>query len=163
MRSTIRDAAELKKEALSSIPEPVSVKQIQKEFPALINALIHFLVSLLIVKRKTADKNLYYFITGLVFVFITMVIPVQLSGSWITLLWISEAALLFMIGRKGGDYFYEKLSYPLMVLAFLSMCLEWQVYSGSHLGSDPGVRFIPLLNIEFMGSALFTGIMGLIC
>jgi len=78
----------------------------------LCNALLHFTVSAVIYKQKLADKNLFYLISGLVLVFITIAIPVQLNGNWVTLLWIGEAALLFWIGRTKKIPIYELLSYP---------------------------------------------------
>ena len=64
------------------------------------------------------DRNLVYLVAGLVIIFITIAIPVQLDGNWVTLLWAGEAALLFWIGRSKQVPVYEKLSYPLMYLAF---------------------------------------------
>src|SRR5690606_5054601 len=58
------------------------------------NAMLHFIVGLVIYKQKLGDKNLFYFVAGLVLVFITIAIPVQLNGNWVTLLWVGEAALL---------------------------------------------------------------------
>lgn len=85
------------------------------------NAIIHFIVSALIYRRKLADRNLFYLIAGLVLVFITIAIPVQLNGNWVTLLWAGEAALLFWIGRTKNIPIYEKISYPLMILATVSI------------------------------------------
>ncbi len=96
----------------------------------LCNALIHFMVSAFIFRKKLADRNLFYLISGLVLVFITMAIPVQLDNNWVTLLWVLEAALLFWIGRTKKVSFYEYLSYPLMILAFFSLLQDWEtIYS----------------------------------
>src|SRR5690606_18820544 len=56
------------------------------------NALLHGIVSVVVWKRKEADKNLFYLISGLSLVFFTLAIPVQLDGNWVTLLWAGEAA-----------------------------------------------------------------------
>ncbi len=66
----------------------------------LANAFIHFIVSAFIYRQKLVDRNLVYLVAGLVIVFITIAIPVQLDGNWVTLLWAGEAALLFWIGRS---------------------------------------------------------------
>ncbi len=92
----------------------------------LCNAIIHFVVSAVIFRKKLADRNLFYLVSGLVLVFITMAIPVQLDGNWVTLLWVLEAALLFWIGRTKKVSFYEYLSYPLMILAFFSLMEDWE-------------------------------------
>jgi uncharacterized membrane protein len=121
------------------------------------NAVIHFIVSVILYKRKLADKNMFYFIVGLVLVFITIAIPVQLDGNWVTLLWAGEAALLFWIGRTKAVSIYETLSYPLILLAFMSLILGWMdSYSAAYI-SDPETRIAPILNIRFLTSILVAG------
>src|SRR5690606_16233330 len=95
----------------------------------LANAIVHFGVSAYIYKQKLADKNLFYLIAGLVLVFITLAVPVQLDGNWVTVIWAGEAALLFWIGRTKAVPVYEKLSYILMFLAFISLVQDWFEYS----------------------------------
>jgi uncharacterized membrane protein len=128
----------------------------------LCNALLHFIVSAIIYKQKLADKNLFYLVSGLVLVFITITIPVQLDGNWVTLLWIGEAALLFWIGRTKAIAIYEKLSYVLMFLAFFSIFQDWTtVYDGYYV-EQPETRIMPLLNINFLTSLLFIAAFGFI-
>ena len=125
----------------------------------LCNAIIHFAISALIFRKKLADKNLFYLISGLVLVFITMAIPVQLDGNWVTLLWALEAAVLFWIGRTKNVPFYERLSYPLMILGFVSLLEDWDVaYS---IYSQEG-HFETILNIVFVSSLLFVIAFGFI-
>src|SRR5690606_24596043 len=90
-----------------------------------INAVIHLMISVFIRRQKLADKNLFYLVAGLFLLFVTIAIPVQLDASWVTLLWVGEAALLFWIGRTKAVQFYEKLSYILMMLAVLSIVHDW--------------------------------------
>ena len=128
----------------------------------LCNAILHFIVSALIYKQKLADKNLFYLVSGLVLVFITIAIPVELNGNWVTLLWIGEAALLFWIGRAKAIAIYEKLSYILMFLAFFSIFQDWTtVYDGYYI-EQPETRITPLLNINFLTSLLFIAAFGFI-
>jgi uncharacterized membrane protein len=121
----------------------------------LINAVIHFIVSLLIYRDKLVDRNLFYLISGLVLVFLTIAIPVQLDGEWVTLLWAGEAALLFWIGRTKGVPVYEKLSYPLIFLAFFSIIHDWIVFYGSYSYEQSATGFTPIFNINFLSSLLF--------
>ena len=121
----------------------------------LCNALLHFIVSILIYRVKDSDRNLFYFTAGLVIAFITIAIPVQLDGCWISMLWSAEAAVLFWVGRTKNTAVYELLSYALMVLAFFSLTLGWPgaYYS---LGNWPSEeKLIPLFNINFLTSLLF--------
>lgn len=126
------------------------------------NAMVHFMISVIIYRQKLADKNLFYFISGLVLVFITIAIPVQLDGNWVTLLWAGEAALLFWIGRTKNIPIYEKLSYPLMALAFLSITHDWATVYGNYHPENAGSRIMPLLNINFLTSILFIVAFGFI-
>lgn len=130
-----------------------------------INAFIHFVVSAAIYKLKLADRNLFYLISGLVLVFITIAIPVQLDGNWVTLLWIGEAALLFWIGRSKNVPIYEKLSYPLMAIASISLLQDWENFYSANViftKSEYTNWFTPIFNIQFLSSALFVIALGFI-
>ncbi|HSF89039.1 MAG TPA: DUF2339 domain-containing protein [Saprospiraceae bacterium] len=119
------------------------------------NAAIHLAVTLFIYQQKTADRNLFSMVAGLVLIFITIAIPVQLDGSWVTLLWAGEAALLFWIGRKRNDPIYEKISYALMMLAFFSIAGDWMSVYNQYVPGVPETRMAPLLNINFLTSLVF--------
>lgn len=130
------------------------------------NAVIHFIVSAVIYRKQLADKNLFYLIAGLVLVFITLAIPVQLDGNWVTLLWAAEAALLFWIGRTKEVSVYEWLSYPLMFLAFFSLLQDWSMSYNNYYyyeyldNQEPGLS--PFFNIQFLSSILFLVAFGFI-
>jgi uncharacterized membrane protein len=123
----------------------------------LANALVHSAVSAVIYRQKLADRNLFFLVAGLSLVFITIAVPVQLNGSWVTLLWVGEALLLFWIGRTKQVGVYEWLSYPLMALAFASLVQDWVTlaYQDLYLRETPAVYSKPLLNIRFTGCLLF--------
>ena len=118
------------------------------------NAIVHFIVSTVIYRQKLADRNLFFLVSGLVLTFITIAIPVQLNGHWVTLLWIAEAAVVFWIGRTRKVPFYEKLSYPLMALAFISLIQDWEIFYNIH-NFTPQTHFTPVFNINFLNSLLF--------
>lgn len=125
----------------------------------LCNALVHFIVCAVLFKKKLVDRNLFYFVAGMVLVFITIAIPVQLDGNWVTLLWVLEAALLFWIGRTKNVSVYEKLSYPLMLLSFFSLFQDWdEGYSAFAIESHSS----SFLNITFLTSLIFVGAFGFI-
>lgn len=129
----------------------------------LVNALVHFGVTSLIYKKKLGDKNLFYLAAGLVLTFITMAIPVQLNGNWVTLLWTAEAALLFWIGRSKKVKPYEYMSYPLMVLAFFSLLLDWgDAYGGNYLYNETSQPLSTIFNSTFLTTLLFLAGFGFI-
>jgi len=119
------------------------------------NAILHLVLSLIISRQKLADRNLFYFVAGLFLVFITIAIPVQLDGNWVTLLWAYEAAILFWIGRTKSVYFYEALSYLLMILAFISIVQDWTSVYDLYTPERPETRIFPLFNVNFLTSVLF--------
>ncbi|GGH18407.1 DUF2339 domain-containing protein [Sphingobacterium alkalisoli] len=126
------------------------------------NAVAHFIVSVIIYRQKLADRNLFYLILGLVLIFITIAVPVQLSGNWVTLLWAGEAALLFWIGRTSNATFYEKISYPLILLAFFSLLHDWKSVYDTYDPEDPTTRITPILNVNFLTSILSIAAFGFI-
>jgi len=117
------------------------------------NALLHFAVTLAVYKRRFADQNMFYFVMGLVLIFLTITIPVQLDGNWVTILWILEAVLLFWIGRTKKVGFYETLSYPLVFIAFFSLLHDWGMFNISDYS-------YPVFNLNFASSALFSIALG---
>lgn len=118
------------------------------------NALAHVVASMVIMAQKDYDKQLRMLVSGLAVVFITLSVPVQLDGSWVTLLWTGEAVLLFWIGRTKQVSFYEYLSYPLMALATLSLLITWQ-HGYQHYASIHKPALTPVFNIHFLTSLLF--------
>ncbi|MFD0798027.1 DUF2339 domain-containing protein [Maribacter chungangensis] len=122
----------------------------------LANGIVHFGVTTLIYKKNLGDKNLFYLAAGLVLTFITIAIPVQLDGNWVTLLWSAEAALLFWIGRSKKVKAYEYMSYPLMILAFFSLIQDWgDAYGVNYLYNENKQPLNTVLNSTFLTSVLF--------
>ena len=95
----------------------------------LLNAVIHFAVLFFIKSKKLADSTLFYSSLGLVFTFITIAIPIQLDGNWVTLMWTAQGAILFWLGKTKNIPIYEKISLPILGLAFLSFLEDWERYS----------------------------------
>ncbi|WP_339709089.1 DUF2339 domain-containing protein [uncultured Kriegella sp.] len=116
------------------------------------NAVIHFGICAFIFRKKLADRNLFRLVAGLVLVFLTIAVPIQLNGNWVTLLWAFGAALLFWIGTSKNTLFYRFLSYPLMILGFISLLDDWSFYYGIY---DSELHAASLMNIQFLSSMLF--------
>ncbi len=128
----------------------------------LVNAVVHFVVGSIIFRQKLGDKNLFYFVIGLVLVFLTTAVPVQLDGNWVTILWISEAALLFWIGRTKKVPVYEQLSYVLMALAVFSLVHDWFTFDAFSLYGENTNATTPVLNTLFLTAVLFIAAFGFI-
>ena len=100
----------------------------------LFNAVIHFVVLFFIKSKKLANSTLFYSTLGMVFTFITIAIPIQLDGSWVTLLWIAQGTILFWIGKTKNIPIYEKISLPILGLSFLSLLEDWSFYRYANNG-----------------------------
>lgn len=99
----------------------------------LLNAILHAGVCFLLYKRNAVDQALRRLITGLAISFLTIALLVWMTGHWLTIFWILEAAVLFMVARFSKRPFYERMSYPIFVLALISLIIDWGNPHGGHL------------------------------
>ncbi|TRZ41178.1 DUF2339 domain-containing protein [Robertkochia solimangrovi] len=129
-------------------------EQLQGVF-TLFNAILHFVVCVKIYNDKLADRKLFQLVAGLVLLFVTLTFPVQLDGNWVTLFWIGEAVLLYYIGIKKDAPIYEKLSYPIMILAFFSLLQDWAIGYDAYYFEGEGSSMLPILNFMFFTSLCF--------
>ena len=116
-----------------------------------INGVIHFIVAAVIHRYKLGDKNAFYLIIALVLTFVTIAIPIQLDGNWITILWIAEAVFLFVVGRTKKIPLFEYFSYPLIIFASISLLTVWQSAYQPFSG-DLAQAKTPLFNEDFITS-----------
>jgi uncharacterized membrane protein len=117
----------------------------------LMNGVVHSVVAALLYFLKAEDKKFYNLSVGLAISFFTLYIPIELDGRWITFLWIFEAALLFWIGRTKASRIYEFFAYPLMLLGFASLIINWGgVYADWNIKD-----FKLFLNINFLTSLIY--------
>jgi hypothetical protein len=127
-----------------------------------VNAVLHFGVALLLKSRKPENKQLLVMLGGLVIVFITIAIPVQLEGNFVTVLWIAFASFMVFLGKKYSEPLFDRISVGLVVLAVLSLLQDWdKEYHHFNLDS-PEKWLTPILNGQFLSSVLFLGCLGFI-
>lgn len=120
-----------------------------------LNALIHFIFSAAVFRTNVMDRKLFYLLFAMVMSFITIAVPVQLEGNWVTLLWSAEAFLLFYIGRAKAVKFYEYIGYILGVLATISLLEDWsESYYVSNWDDTAFLQWTPFFNINFLGSLI---------
>jgi uncharacterized membrane protein len=131
----------------------------------LANAIVHFAVCVIIYKKIRESKDTFYFVAGLVLVFITIAVPVQLESNWVTLVWSLQACLLFWIGRSKQYPVYELLSYPLVGLAVISLLHDWSAIWNLYSNYDayePTRKLSPIFNINFFTSLVVATAFGFI-
>jgi hypothetical protein len=119
------------------------------------NAAIHFAFALTVSRLKTVSQDLIYLLSALVITFVTIAVPVQLEGNFITLIWTVEAAILFWIGRTKRIRLFEIYAFPLMLLASLNLLQDWgDVADSRHLHTISAAHF-PFYNGNFFTSLFF--------
>jgi uncharacterized membrane protein len=125
------------------------------------NALVHFVFSYIVFKNKLLDRKLFYLLIALVLSFITIAVPVQLEGNWVTLFWAAEAVLLFSIGRYKAVRFYEWLGYIMILLAIFSLLQDWgNTYYMSTYYLNIYKFWTPVLNVYLFTSLFVCAALG---
>jgi uncharacterized membrane protein len=66
----------------------------------LLVAVFNCIFAFFLLRRQEVDRNLFYFLVGLVITFVSLAGPVQLNGNHITLFWAAEATLLYFLYQK---------------------------------------------------------------
>ena len=127
------------------------------------NALVHLVFSYMVFKNKLLDRKLFYLLIALVLSFITIAVPVQLEGNWVTLFWSAEAVLLFSIGRYKAVRFYEWLGFIMIMLAIFSLWQDWgHTYYSSRYDYDIYKFWKPFTNITLFTSVFVMATLGTI-
>lgn len=131
-----------------------------------LTAVLHFIACVIIYKKqKTQNNDSFYLVAGMVLIFITLAVPIQLEAHWVTLIWAAEALLLFWIGRTKTFPVYEKLSYILIIISFVSLLHDWDNYYKLHAYYADGVKYehVSLFsNIQFFTSLWVAASLGVI-
>ena len=128
----------------------------------LANALLHFGVAYYFHVKKFPSQALKYLILVLALSFATLVIPIQFKGSWITVFWSAEAALLFWFGRRKNLLVYERISYAVMLLATFSLIIDWTKadYSLYYTNLNEFSNIVPFGNAMFINALLYSAAFG---
>jgi uncharacterized membrane protein len=114
-------------------------------------AVFNFLFAFFLYKRETVDRNLIFLLIGLVITFVSLAVPVQLEGNYITMFWALEAVLLLWLSQKSGLTLVAKGSIVVTGLMLISLCMDWNNVYGLSAATHP----LPiLLNKAFITSFL---------
>lgn len=79
----------------------------------------------LLFRSQRADRNLIYLLLGLVITFISLAIPVQLEGNYITMFWSLEAVLLLWLYQKSGLRMVFLSAVLMLGLMLISLLMDW--------------------------------------
>lgn len=127
------------------------------------NALVHFVAAFIIYRLKLADDTVYQFLVGLGLLFITIAIPIELDGNWVTLLWMGEAAILTYIAVKNNRDLYLKIAIAMISIGIVSLLHDWSsVYPLFGGLPEKGMALAPIFNNTFIISLIACGSLGFI-
>lgn len=114
---------------------------------ALVNGVIAFIVS----RRSPENKILYPALTGLALTFVSIAVPVQLEGTFITLLWACELVIVLWLFTRFRMVIYEYFSIALLFLTNASYLMDME-----NAVTEGGV--VPLFANGMFATGIFTGV-----
>lgn len=114
-------------------------------------ALVNLGIAYWLRKQLKEYKILLYTFLALVVTFVSITIPLQLEGTYITIFWAAEMVLLFYLGIQSKFKLYEYFSFALALLTLLSWSMD--VPDGLDYSSTTGI----FLNGYFFTN-VFTGL-----
>jgi uncharacterized membrane protein len=101
--------------------------------------LLNLIYAWVLYKKFNLDKNTVYLLVGMTLTFVTLAIPIQFNGNYITLFWAAEAVLLMWLAQKANVTGYRFGSVIVTVLMGASLVMDWQQNYFS--GLDFGILF----------------------
>ena len=115
-------------------------------------AIINLVLVIWLRMSKRDYKFLIYAMLGLVLTFVSITIPIQLDGNYITLFWAAEMVLLLWLYVKSKIWIYERATLVLMGLTLISYLMDVSAVILSSPSSDT-----IFLNSSF-ATSLFVGL-----
>jgi hypothetical protein len=126
------------------------------------HSTMHLAVAVFVSRLKASAVDVVQVLAVLVLTFASLSIPVQFDGNVVTMIWASEAALLFWFGRTHAVQLFEYFSYPIMVLATGSLFFDWIMSLTNRTAIVSEFNLIPFRNGDFITSIVFLGAFALI-
>ncbi len=110
-------------------------------------ALFYFVMGYFAWMRNREDRFLVVSLWGLSVVFLTITMPVQLDGKWITAAWAVEAAVLFWLGIFNKSFIVRMASLGVLGIALLRLPGDSAVYTYWY---DASKLFWPIFNLNML-------------
>lgn len=88
-------------------------------------AVFNLILGWFLYKKFKLDKVAIYMLIGLTLTFITLAIPIQFKGNYITLFWAAEAVLLMWLAKKSNITSYRFASIVVHGLSIVSLVIDW--------------------------------------
>ncbi|TRX24113.1 DUF2339 domain-containing protein [Flavobacterium franklandianum] len=115
----------------------VVLEQYHPELKGLFTAalgLLNLSYAWFLYKKFGLDKTAVYLLVGLTLTFMTLAIPIQFEGNFITLFWAAEAVILMWLAQKSKITYYRFASIIVHFLMVGSLLMDWnQIYPSASL------------------------------
>ena len=118
------------------------------------NGALHLIVAFVIRGLKPKAVDVTQVLTVLVLTFASLAVPVQFDGNLVTMIWAVEGAILFWFGRTRVVPLFERFSVPVLLLATLSLGLEWTVVSAERASGTLNA-VTPFANADFITALVY--------
>lgn len=115
-------------------------------FLPFILAVFYFVMGYLAWQRNRDDRFLVLSLWGLSIFFLTITMPVQLQGKWITAAWAVEAAILFWLGIKNTSYALRMVALGILGIALVRLLGDSAAFTYSY-GQN---LFWPIINVNMV-------------
>ena len=123
-------------------------------------ALYNLVYAIFLYRKFGLDKNAIYLLLGLTLTFVTLAIPIQFKGNYITLFWAGEAVLLFWLSQKSKIATFKLGAIIVQILMLGSLIMDWgKYYSGNAMELKPFLNRMFITGIVSLASLVFTYIL----
>lgn len=120
-------------------------------------ALYNLVYAIFLYRKFGLDKDAVYLLLGLTLTFVTLAIPIQFEGNYITLFWAGEAVLLFWLAQKSKISTFKLGAIVVQVLMIGSLIMDWEkYYSGNVIELRPFLNRVFITGIVSLSSLIFT-------
>jgi uncharacterized membrane protein len=110
----------------------------------LLLGVFNFCFAWLLYKKLAMDQKIIYILIGLTLTFVTLTIPIQFNGNYITLFWAAEAVLLLWLAQKSKIENFRFGSVVVHALMLISLLMDWSnLYNGAK-------ELMPIINPAFL-------------
>ncbi|WP_291287698.1 DUF2339 domain-containing protein, partial [Flavobacterium sp.] len=96
-------------------------------------AFLNLIYAWFLYKKFELDQKAAYLLIGLTLTFVTLAIPIQFEGNYITLFWATEAVLLLWLAQKSKITSYRFGAVIVHILMIFSLIMDWNHYYNNNL------------------------------
>jgi len=97
----------------------------------LLLGVFNFCLAWVLYKKLAMDQKIVYIFIGLTLTFVTLAIPIQFEGNYITLFWAAEAVLLMWLAQKSAIQSFRFGSGIVQALMLVSLIMDWFILYGN--------------------------------